>query len=53
MFLAYYMEDTKVKRKFVIELSTGWLRAKSSKKGENAISSTDFAKTKIKPGNKV
>ena len=45
------MEDTKVKKRFMIELNTGWLRAKSSEKDENAISSTNFAKTKnIKPG---
>ena len=51
MFLAYCMEDTKVKKRFMIELNTGWLRVKSSKKDENAISSTNFAKTNnIKPG---
>ena len=45
------MEDTKVNKRFMIELSTWWLRTKSSEKDENAISSTNFAKTKnLKPG---
>jgi len=51
MLLAYYMEDTKVKKRFMAEPSTWWLRAKNSEKDENAILSTNFAKTKdVKPG---
>jgi hypothetical protein len=51
MLLAYFMEDTKVKKRFMVELSTWWLRAKNSEKDENAISSANFAKTKnVKPG---
>jgi hypothetical protein len=51
MFLAYFMEDTKVKKRFMVELSTWWLRTKNPEKDENAISSANFAKTKnVKPG---
>ena len=45
------MEDTKVNKRFMIDLSTLWQRTKSSEKDKNAISSTNFAKTNnIKPG---
>ena len=45
------MKDTKVNKKFVIELSTLWQRTKSSEKDKNAILSTNFAKSKnLKPG---
>jgi hypothetical protein len=45
------MEDTKVKKKFMVEPSTWWPRAKNSEKDKNAILSTNFAKTKnVKPG---
>ena len=45
------MKDTKVNKMFIIELSTWWLRVKNSGKDENAILSTNFAKTKnVKPG---
>ena len=47
MLLAYYMEDTKVKKMIMVEPSIWWLRAKSSEKDENAILSTSFAKTKM------
>jgi hypothetical protein len=51
MFLAYFKEDTKVKKRFMVELGTWWLRTKNSEKDENAISSANFAKTKnVKPG---
>jgi hypothetical protein len=51
MFLAYFMEDTKVKKRFMVELGTWWLRTKNSEKDENTISSANFAKTKnVKPG---
>ena len=51
MLLPYFMEDTKVKKRFMVELSTWWLRDKNSEKDENAISSANFAKTKnVKPG---
>ena len=51
MLLAYFMEDIEVKKRFMVELSTWWLRAKNSEKHENAISSANFAKTKnVKPG---
>ena len=40
----------RVKKRFMVELSTWWLRAKNSKKDKNAISSANFAKTKnVKP----
>jgi hypothetical protein len=42
--LGYYMEDTKVKKRVMVEPSTWWLRTKSSKKDKNAILSTNFAK---------
>jgi hypothetical protein len=45
------MEDTRVKKRFMVELSTWWLRTKNPEKDENAISSANFAKTKnVKPG---
>ena len=51
MLLACCVEDTKVKKRFMVELSTWWLRAKNSEKDENAISSANFAKAKnVKPG---
>jgi|SRR5882762_5948255 len=51
MLLAYYMEDTKVKKRIMVEPSTWWLRAKNAEKDENAILSTNFAKTNnVKPG---
>ena len=40
------MEDTKVNKRFMIELSIWWLRIKSSEKDENAILSANFAKSK-------
>jgi hypothetical protein len=44
------MEDIKVKKRFMAELSTWWLRAKNSEKDRNAISSANFSKTKnVKP----
>ena len=46
MLLAYYMEDTKVKKMIMVELSIWWLRAKSSEKDKNAILSANFAKSK-------
>jgi len=45
MLLAYYMEDTKVKKRIMVDSSTWWLRAKNSEKDENAILSINFAKT--------
>jgi hypothetical protein len=51
MLLAYYMEDTKVKKRIMVEPSTWWLRAKNAEKDKNAILSTNFAKTNnVKPG---
>ena len=51
MLLTYYMEETKVKKRIMVGPSTWWLRAKSSEKDENAILSTDFAKTNnVRPG---
>jgi hypothetical protein len=44
MLLGYYMEDTEVKKRVMVEPSTWWLRTKSSEKDENAILSTNFAK---------
>jgi len=38
-------------KRFMVELSTWWLRTKNPEKDENAISSANFAKTKnVKPG---
>ena len=45
------MEDTKVKKRIMVEPSAWWLRTKSSEKDENAILSANFAKTNnVRPG---
>jgi hypothetical protein len=49
--LVYCMEDTKPNKRFMVELSTWWLRTKSSDKDKKAISSANFAISKnFKPG---
>jgi hypothetical protein len=49
--LVYCIEAAKANKRFMVELSTWWLRTKSSDNDKNAISSTNFAISKnLKPG---
>jgi hypothetical protein len=44
------MEDTKVNKRFMVELSTWWLRVKSSEKDEILSHMPISQKQNVKPG---
>ena len=46
MLPGYYMEDTKVNKRFMVQLSMWWLKVKNFEKDENVILSTNFVKTR-------
>jgi hypothetical protein len=46
MLPGYYMEDTKVNKRFMVQLNMWWLTVKNSERDENAILSANFVKTR-------